>query len=65
MGHNYWAQISVVRLTEHISKNKMFACVKKELNAVKLQEVIFQKSQILLASRARSSAQTKASTAVT
>ena len=33
----------------------MFALAKKEKNAVKLQEVIFQKSQKLLASQAHSS----------
>ena len=43
----------------------MFHRVKKEKNKVKLQEVIFQKSQKLLASQAWSPAQTIASTAVT
>ena len=46
-------------------KKKMFAWVKKEWNGVKSQDVTFQKSQKLLVSRPRSSAQTKASIVVT
>ena len=45
-------------LTKHISKIQTFAWVKKEYNKVKMQEVIFEKSQKLLSSQARSSART-------
>ena len=43
----------------------MFTSIIEEINAMKSQEVNFQKSQKLLASRAGSSKQTKADTAFT
>ena len=46
-------------------KKQKFTSIKEEINAVKSQEVNFQKSQKLLASRAGSSKQTKAGTAFT
>ena len=60
-----WAQISYSSPYQAHLKKQTFDWVKKEWNKVKLQEAIFQKSQKLLASRARSSARTIASTAVT
>ena len=47
------------------SKKKKFTSIKEEINAMKSQEVNFQKSQKLLASRAGSSKQTIARTAFT
>ena len=50
---------------KHIAKKKQFTLIIKEINAMKSQEVNFQNSQKLLASRAGSSEQTKAGTAFT
>ena len=47
------------------SKKQKFTSIKEEINAMKLQEVSFQKSQKLLASRAGSSKQTIVHTAFT
>ena len=47
------------------SKKQKFTSIKEEINAMKSQEVNFQKSQKLLASRAGSSKQTIAHTAFT
>ena len=46
-------------------KKQKFTSIKEEITAMKSQEVNFQKSQKLLASRAGSSKQTKAGTAFT
>ena len=48
----------------HLKKQK-FTSIIEEINAMKSQEVNFQKSQKLLASRAGSSKQTKAGTVFT
>ena len=45
-------------LNKHILKKQKFTSIKEEINAMKSQEVNFQKSQKLLASRAGSSKQT-------
>ena len=53
----------ILTVTKHINnkkKKKNWAWVKKEWNKVKSQEVIYQKSQKLLTSRAWSSVRTKA-----
>ena len=51
-------------LNKHF-KEKKFTSIKEEINAMKLQEVNFQKSQKLLASRAGSLKKTKAGTVFT
>ena len=48
-----------------MKKRKKFTSTKEEINAMKSQEVNFQKSQKLLAHWAGSSKQTKAGTAFT
>ena len=52
-------------LNKHIAKKEKFTLIIEEINAMKLQEVNFQKSSKLLASRAGSSKQTKPGTAFT
>ena len=60
-----WTQIDKFILNKHIEKKQKFTSIKEEINAIKSQEVNFEKSQKLFASRAGSSKQTKASTAFT
>ena len=64
MNHN-WTQISYSTPYQAHLKNQMFDWVKRERHKVISQEVIFQNSQKLLASRARGSTRTIASAAVT
>ena len=59
--NHIWTQISYCTPYQARLNKQMFAQVKKEENAVKLQEATFQISQKLLASQARTSALTKAS----
>ena len=59
--NHYCSQISYTTSYQAHPKKQTFVWVKEEQNKVKLQEIIFQKSQKLLASRAR----TIASTAIT
>ena len=61
MTHN-WAQISYNTPYQAHLRKQTFARVKMEENAVKSQEVSFQKSQKRLVSRAWGSARTKART---